>query len=107
MQGDLIQHALASRAEFELLSRIDSLAEAPEHLLRQQQPDLVIVGLRHGEDEGVAQAIHDLAPRVLVVTIASDLRSASVHRLGYQPHDISGLSEDSLVAEIFRLIART
>ncbi|MFK4727414.1 DNA-binding NarL/FixJ family response regulator [Bradyrhizobium niftali] len=106
MQGDLIQHALAAREQFELLARIDSLAELRGHL-RQHQPDLVVVELRQGEDEGVAQAIHDLAPRALVVTVASDLKSASAHRLGYQPRDVSPLREDSLADEIIWLIART
>ncbi|WP_271565995.1 hypothetical protein [Bradyrhizobium sp. CCBAU 11386] len=106
MLGDMIQHALARRAEFELLPQIASLAEIPAHWPLQQPPDLIVTGLRRGEDESIAQAIHTLVPGALVVTIASDLQSASAHRLGCAPDELSPLSETSLAAEILRLVHR-
>jgi hypothetical protein len=100
MLGDLIQHALATRPEFEFVPQIGSLAEMPANLLWQQQLDLIVVGLRRRQDEGIVQAIHDLVPSALVVTIASDLKSAFVHRVGCKPYELLPFSDASLAAEI-------
>jgi hypothetical protein len=103
MLGDLIRRAVAMRVDLKILppfaSRLQMLAR-----LRQQRPAAVFIGLRPGEDDSIAGAVHRIVPTAIVVTISNDLKSAYLHKLNHPTTTLHHFKDIRLAIELARLI---
>ena len=103
MLGDLIRRAVEMRVELKILRPYASQFQMKTRL-RLQRPAVVFIGLRPGEDHGIAGSVHDIVPTAIVVTIANDLKSAYLHKFNHPTTRLHHFKGIRLATELARLI---
>jgi hypothetical protein len=102
MLADLIRRAVETRVDLKILPPLASRLQMPARL-RQQRPAVVFIGLRPGEDDSIAGAVHPIVPTAIVVTISSDLKSAYLHKLNHPTTRLDHFKSIRLATELARL----
>jgi DNA-binding NarL/FixJ family response regulator len=83
--ADIIRQALAGHVAIEVVAQIRRRNRL-EARLRALQPELVVVGLRRGENDAIGVTILAALPQAKVIVVSSDVRNACVYEV--RPHRI-------------------
>lgn len=96
--ADIFRELLCPQVAIEIVAEIGRHGPFEERL-RAIQPDLVLIGLRRGESDGMALSALTALPHGKVIAFSSDARHAYVYQLT-RPHrtELSDVSKDALLA---------
>ena len=78
--ADIIRQVLAGRIAIEFAAEIRHRKRLEVRLLRLQ-PELVLIGLRRGEDDTIGGTILGTLPRAKVIAFSHDARNVYVHEM--------------------------
>ena len=95
--ADLIRQVLAGHVAIEIVAEIRSRNRL-EARLRALQPELVLIGLRAGEDDTIGQSILGALPRAKVIAFSSDAGTAYVHEVRPHRTELQNISMEALFA---------
>jgi len=76
--SDIIATLVEGRATLSVIARLENRTDMPLRL-PVLEPDLVLIGLRVGEDDEIAAAALELVPAARVIALSIDGRAAYVH----------------------------
>jgi DNA-binding NarL/FixJ family response regulator len=79
MFRDLITELIASRRRLDVIAEFDD-SNGIEARLRAAAPQLILLGLRRGQDDRAAQALAMLVPEAQLIAFSDDRRHAFVYR---------------------------
>lgn len=97
MFRDLIIEFIASRRPLHVIAAFDD-SGGIEAQLRAAAPDLILLGLRRGQDDGAALALAALAPQL--IAFSHDRRDAFVYRGQQRRRDLIDFSAQMLIDAI-------
>jgi DNA-binding NarL/FixJ family response regulator len=97
--SDLVASLVEDRATLSVIARLDTRLEI-ESRLPALGPDLILVGLRDGEGDDIAETVRALMPTATVIALSSDARNAYVHDVGIHRTVLSDVAPRALVEVI-------
>jgi DNA-binding NarL/FixJ family response regulator len=95
--ADIFRELLSPQVAIEVVAEIGH--DGPlEQRLRALQPDLVLIGLRSGEADGIALSVVMALPHAKVIAFSSDARHAYVYKMRPHRTELNDVSKDALLA---------
>jgi chemotaxis response regulator CheB len=101
--SDIITALVTDHAALDLVAEFDNRADA-ESRLSAIAPDLILVGLRDGEPDGIGRTFLALVPSAKVIAFSSDGRNGYLHEMPALRVEITDISPQGLIDAI--LISR-
>jgi hypothetical protein len=98
--ADIIRQVLADRVAIEFATEIRHRKRLEARLLTLQ-PELVLIGLRRGEDDTIGRTILGTLPRAKVIAFSHDASTAYVHEM--RPHRTE--QRDFSIEALFSLLS--
>jgi DNA-binding NarL/FixJ family response regulator len=97
MFRDLVIELIASRRPLDVIAEFDD-SDGIAAQLRAAAPDLILFGLRRGQDDGAALALAALAPQL--IAFSEDRRNALVYRAQQRRFALMDFSAQMLIDAI-------
>lgn len=95
--ADVIRRVVAGHVAIEIVAEIRHRSRL-EARLRALRPELVLMGLRRGEDDTIAHAILAALPQARIIAFSSDVRVAYVHETRPHRTELQDFSTEALFA---------
>jgi hypothetical protein len=93
--ADIIRQVLAGRVAIEFAAEIRHRKRLEARLLRLQ-PELVLIGLRRGEDDTIGRTVLGTVPRAKVIVFSHDASNAYVREMRPHRTELQDLSIEAL-----------
>jgi chemotaxis response regulator CheB len=99
MLSDIITALVTDHAALDLVAEFDNRADA-ENRLSAIAPDLILIGLRDGEPDGIGRTLLALVPSAKVIAFSSDGRNGYLHEMRALRVEITDISPQGLIDAI-------
>ena len=97
--SDILEQLIGGHVDLDLVAKIDT-RDRLEERLRAIGPDLVLIGLYHGESDEIAHSLLAAAQLAKVIAFSTDGRHAYVHERPAHRTALIDVTPDGLVKAI-------
>jgi chemotaxis response regulator CheB len=94
--ADILREILTGQMAIEIVAQIGRRTRL-EQRLRDAHPDLVLIGLRRGESDAIAQGILTALPGAKIIAFSSDLHCVWVHQMRPHRTELHDFSKEALI----------
>jgi hypothetical protein len=95
--ADILREVLAGGVAIEIIAQIGRRTRL-EQRLRAARADLVLIGLRRGESDTIAQGILTALPGAKIIAFSSDIHRVWVHQMRPHRTELHDFSREALIA---------
>ena len=103
---DIVTTLLTDKAALNIVARLDDRAEVQERL-RALHPDLILMGLRNGENDNIARALLACLPSTTIIALSGDGRNAFLHEMRPHRRALRNISPRLLIRTVLARSARS
>jgi DNA-binding NarL/FixJ family response regulator len=103
--SDIIKQLLIHQTVLDVIAEFDT-RDALEERLRNTAPNLILIGLRPGEGDGIGLSFLALVPAAKVIAFSSDGRHAYLHEMRAHRAALIEVSPQALIDAILGLDPR-